>query len=90
MDISLTIKEAALDLLSWLAVDEGSVRVTREAEGAEVHYRVDISASDAPLLIGKHGETRDAFQHLLRLIAALSKYDANDRIETRFLLSHRF
>lgn len=70
MDLSLTIKEAALDILSWLAVDEGSATVTLESEGADTHYRVDIAASDAPVLIGKHGDTLAALQHALRILVA--------------------
>lgn len=72
MDTSLVIKESALDILSWLVVDEGSARVERTTSlnEPEQSYRVSINCSDASLLIGKNGDTLAAFQHLLRVIVA--------------------
>lgn len=70
--MELVIKEVALDLLLGLKVEEASVRVTREVvsdkDGFE-SYRVDVTTTDAPLVIGRRGETLLSFQHVLRLIA---------------------
>jgi len=67
--MELIIKDAALDLLAGLQVDEGSARVEREhSDETSEHYRVMISSSDASRLIGRRGETLQSFQHLLKLV----------------------
>lgn len=70
--MELIIKNIALDLLSALKVEEATVNVRREEtpEGRNgEYYAVEISSSDSPLLIGRHGESLAAFQHILKMIA---------------------
>jgi spoIIIJ-associated protein len=85
--MELTIKNAALDLLAGLRVDEGSVRVEREesSDSETEHFRVLVATTDAPLLIGRRGETLQSFQHLLRLI--VDQKAAAEKLNYRVLLT---
>ncbi len=68
--MELVIKNSTVDLLAWLGVAEAEVRVKRDgsANDAVQHFAIAISCDSAPLLIGRHGETLLAFQHLLKLL----------------------
>ncbi|MFH1546606.1 MAG: R3H domain-containing nucleic acid-binding protein [Patescibacteria group bacterium] len=81
--MELTIKTAAEDLLAGLQLEEASVRVERKTQedGEELeHYLVEIKTTDAPLLIGKHGDNLEAFQHILRLAASKKAETLNRQI----------
>ena len=81
--MELTIKSAAEDLLAGLQLDEASVLVKRreDEEGREIEtYLVEIKTTDAPLLIGKHGDNLEACQHILRLVASKKAEELNRRI----------
>lgn len=81
--MELQIKSLAEDFLAGLQLDEASCSVNRrvEEEGEELeHYLVEIKTTDAPLLIGKHGDNLNAFQHLLRLAASKKADELNRRI----------
>ncbi|MBU1089789.1 KH domain-containing protein [Patescibacteria group bacterium] len=81
--MELTIKTAAEDLLAGLQLEEASVRVERkiQEDGEELeHYLVEVKTTDAPLLIGKHGDNLEAFQHILRLAASKKAEELNRRI----------
>ncbi len=80
--MELAIKSIAEDFLAGLQLEEASVLVSRrvEEEGEELeHYSVDVKTTDAPLLIGKHGDNLEAFQHILRLAASKKADDLNRR-----------
>jgi spoIIIJ-associated protein len=64
------IKNAVLDLLAGLSVEDAEVRVALEssANDAVQYYRVQLKLADAPLVIGRRGETLQALQHILRLV----------------------
>jgi len=85
MDLEQIIKETALDLLAWLAVEEGSIHVILENSLNDdvQQYRVEVSASDASLLIGKNGDTLAAYQHLLRLIVGRKIEDSDQKYQIR-------
>jgi len=81
--MELTIKTAAEDILAALKIDEATVRVERkpQVEGEELeHYMVEIKTTDAPLLIGRHGDNLIAFQHILKLIAGKKADELNRKI----------
>ncbi|MCK5472202.1 KH domain-containing protein [Candidatus Gracilibacteria bacterium] len=81
--MELTIKSAAEDMLAGLQLDEASVLVKRreDKEGSDFEaYLVEIKTTDAPLLIGKHGDNLEAFQHILRLVASKKAEELNRRI----------
>lgn len=58
------IKDAITRLLSYLGLQADSVTVTEE----EDLTRVDIASPDASRIIGWHGETLNAIQHLAKSI----------------------
>lgn len=81
--MELKIKTLAEDFLAGLQLDEASCSVTRrvEEDGEELeHYLVEIKTTDAPLLIGRHGDNLEAFQHLLRLAASREADELNRRL----------
>lgn len=81
--MELVIKTAAEDILAGLQVDEATVRVERlpQSEEEELEqYLVEISTTDAPLLIGRHGDNLQAFQHILKLIVGKKSQELNRRI----------
>ncbi len=81
--MELKIKSLTEDLLAGLQLDEASCSVSRrEVEEGEVleHYSVEIKTTDAPLLIGKHGDNLNAFQHLLRLASSREADELNRKI----------
>lgn len=81
MALELIIKEATIDLLSWLGVEEAAARVISDGEeGGTVHYRVEVTASSPSLLIGTHGDTLAAFQHMLRILVGHRATEADSRI----------
>ena len=85
MDLEQTIKEVALDLLAWLAVEEGSIKVILENSLNDdvQQYRVEVAASDASLLIGKNGDTLAAYQHMLRLIVGRKAVEDEQKYQIR-------
>lgn len=81
--MELQIKTLTEDFLAGLQLDEASCSVSRrvEVEGEELeHYFVQIKTTDAPLLIGRHGDNLEAFQHLLRLAASKKAEELNRRV----------
>jgi spoIIIJ-associated protein len=81
--MELVIKTAAEDILAGLQVDEATVRVERLAQSEEEEleqYLVEISTTDAPLLIGRHGDNLQAFQHILKLMVGKKSQELNRRI----------
>lgn len=60
-----TIEEAAEKILSLLGI-EGEVNLSEDLENSAT--KINIEANDAAVLIGRHGETVDAFQLLLNQI----------------------
>ncbi|MCF7836718.1 KH domain-containing protein [Candidatus Gracilibacteria bacterium] len=81
--MELQIKTATEDLLAGLQLEEASCTVARKVEqdGEELeHYSVEIKTTDAPLLIGKHGDNLNAFQHLLRMISSKKADELNRKI----------
>lgn len=81
--MELVIKSAAEDILAGLCLDEASVRVERRDETPEEElerYFVEIKTTDAPLLIGKHGDNLAAFQHVLKKIAGKKSEELNRKI----------
>ncbi|MFA6458229.1 MAG: R3H domain-containing nucleic acid-binding protein [Patescibacteria group bacterium] len=81
--MELQIKTLTEDFLAGLQLDEASCSVVRrtETEGEELeHYFVQIKTTDAPLLIGRHGDNLEAFQHLLRLAASKKAEELNRRV----------
>ncbi len=77
------IKSLAEDLLAGLQLEEASCSVERrtDKDGEELeHYSVEIKTTDAPILIGKHGDNLNAFQHLLYLAASKEADELNRRI----------
>jgi spoIIIJ-associated protein len=81
--MELQIKTATEDLLAGLQLEEASCAVARKVEqdGEELeHYSVEIKTTDAPLLIGKHGDNLNAFQHLLRMISGKKADELNRKI----------
>lgn len=81
--MELVIKSAAEDILAALQLDEASVRVQRkeQIEGTDLEqYLVDIKTTDAPILIGSHGESLRALQHLLRLVTSKKAKELNRKI----------
>jgi len=81
--MELQIKTIAEDFLVGLQLDEASVRVERKeaVEGEELeHYFVEIRTTDAPILIGRHGDNLNAFQHLLRIAASRKAEELNRKI----------
>jgi spoIIIJ-associated protein len=82
--MELAIKSTAEDLLAGLQLEEASCMVNRrdqenDKDGLE-HYAVEIKTTDAPLLIGKHGDNLNAFQHILRLAASQKADELNRKI----------
>ena len=67
-----TIQTAIQDLLKHQNLEFSGVTITKE----EDLTRVEIASSDASRIIGWHGETLNALQHLLKsLIRALEKLE---------------
>lgn len=66
MKLEKTIKEKIILLLEHLGVDFDKVEVSYNEE-KEI-YRVNIESDEPSLLIGHHGETIGAIQHLLKVL----------------------
>jgi spoIIIJ-associated protein len=81
--MELHIKSIAEDFLAGLQLEKASCvvsrRETEEDEDLE-HYYVEIKTTDAPLLIGKHGDNLNAFQHLLRIAANKQVKELNRKV----------
>lgn len=60
-----TIEDTVKKMLSLLGI-EGEVDVSEDTENSAI--KIGIEANDAAVLIGRHGETVDAFQLLLNQI----------------------
>lgn len=69
MDIEKTLKEALEGILINLEVPYDEVGIEKEKQNDVDLYRINIETEDPSVLIGFHGETIHAMQHLLKVIA---------------------
>ena len=69
MDIEKTLKEALEGILINLEVPYDEVGIEKEKQKDVDLYRINIETEDPSVLIGFHGETIHAMQHLLKVIA---------------------
>lgn len=60
-----TIKKNLEDMLKTMGIDFNTVQVNKESEKA---YYADIDTDNSSLLIGWHGETIGAIQHILKCL----------------------
>jgi spoIIIJ-associated protein len=66
MDIPEIIKKNLEDILIKLTVDYSDIEIT---EGEENTYMVNVKSEDQSLLIGHHGTSIHALQHLLKIMS---------------------
>jgi spoIIIJ-associated protein len=83
--MELTIKETALSILTALKLEKPNVRVHRKTEKEEVEntierYYLEIITTEAPLLIGRHGENLDAFKHILKIIINKKAFELERKV----------
>lgn len=69
MDIEKTLMEALEGILVNLEVPYDKVGIEKEKQKDVDLYRINIETEDPSVLIGFHGETIHAMQHLLKVIA---------------------
>lgn len=69
MDIETALKEALEGILIKLEVPYDNVIIEKEKQKDMDLYRINIETEDPSVLIGFHGETIHAMQHLLKVIA---------------------
>lgn len=69
MDIEKTLQEALEGILINLEVPYDEVGIEKERQKDADLYRINIETEDPSVLIGFHGETIHAMQHLLKVIA---------------------
>jgi len=69
MDIEKALKEALEGILIKLEVPYDKVLIEKEKQKDLDLYRLNIETEDPSMLIGFHGETIHAMQHLLKVIA---------------------
>ena len=69
MDIENALKEALEGMLIKLEVPFDKVLIDKEKQKDMDLYRINIETEDPSMLIGFHGETIHAMQHLLKVIA---------------------
>lgn len=69
MDIEKTLKEALEGILINLEVPYDEVGIEKEKQNDVNLYKINIETEDPSVLIGFHGETIHAMQHLLKVIA---------------------
>ncbi len=69
MDIEKTLMEALEGILINLEVPYDEVGIEKEKQKDVDLYRINIETEDPSVLIGFHGETIHAMQHLLKVIA---------------------
>lgn len=61
----IKIKKTALNLMGHF-----DPKAEVEVEAVEEGWCLNVSSDDAPLLIGRHGQTLQALEHILRLMLA--------------------
>lgn len=84
--MELILKKLVIDLLADLKVEEASVKVRCESvvkDDVLEHYQVEIKTNNPALLIGRHGETLKALQHILRIIFTKQALELNRNIRLR-------
>jgi spoIIIJ-associated protein len=69
MDIETVLKESLEGILIKLEVPYDKVIIEKEKQKDMDLYRINIETEDPSVLIGFHGETIHAMQHLLKVIA---------------------
>ncbi len=69
MDIESVLKETLEDLLIKLESPFENVNIEKEKQNDADLYRINIETEDPSMLIGFHGETIHALQHLLKVLA---------------------
>lgn len=69
MDIESVLKETLEDLLIKLETPFDTVNIEKEKQNDFDLYRINIETEDPSMLIGFHGETIHALQHLLKVLA---------------------
>lgn len=69
MDIESVLKETLEDLLIKLESPFENVNIEKEKQNDSDLYRINIETEDPSMLIGFHGETIHALQHLLKVLA---------------------
>lgn len=69
MDVETALKEAMEGMLIKLEVPFDKVTIEKEKQKDMDLYRINIETEDPSMLIGFHGETIHAMQHLLKVIA---------------------
>jgi spoIIIJ-associated protein len=69
MDIESVLKETLEDLLIRLESPFENVIIDKEKQNDSDLYRINIETEDPSMLIGFHGETIHALQHLLKVLA---------------------
>ncbi|MDH5596603.1 MAG: hypothetical protein OEY44_00745, partial [Candidatus Peregrinibacteria bacterium] len=75
--MELVIKETLEKILEVMKVPFSGVKVQKEGENS---YYVSIDTSSSNLLIGWHGETIAAIQHMLRCLLWKQKIDSETQI----------
>lgn len=69
MDIEKVLKETLEDMLIKLEAPYDKVIIEKEKQRDMDLYRLNIETEDPSMLIGFHGETIHALQHLLKVMA---------------------
>lgn len=69
MDIESVLKETLENLLIKLETPFDNVIINKEKQNNSDLYRINIESEDPSMLIGFHGETVYALQHLLKVLA---------------------
>lgn len=69
------LKEITEKLLAFLGVTDMNVEVTENDKNT---YKIQIESPDAPLIIGKHGDTLMALQHITK--AMFKKHDEEEEL----------
>ncbi|MFN7160527.1 MAG: protein jag [Candidatus Gracilibacteria bacterium] len=74
MNLAVELTTITKELLEFLGIDTSSLEVSETEKNT---YKIQIESDDAPLLIGKHGDTLMALQHLVK---AMVKKKNDDEI----------
>lgn len=68
--MELAVRTATETLLRLLGLTDFTVRVSAESDEGMTHVRVMIETAEGSVLIGRFGDTMQALQHLIKLMAA--------------------
>lgn len=69
MDIESVLKDTLEDILIKMETPFDNVNIEQEKQNDVDLYRINIETEDPSMLIGFHGETIHALQHLLKVLS---------------------